>query len=174
MFSLKCSLLLLGLLTESLDHTRLMGAPTKVHLMFLSSTYRLTELHYTYGNATLSADYVGYLYFQNHWVTPYKWVSNPKDSLCWLALPRESLGYTTLIGVQPQVQPMIVRPTYRSTRSHYTFGCPTYSSAYVCKLYVQNHWVTLHLWKRHLKCSLCWLPLRRESPGYTSVIGAPP
>ena len=41
-----------------------MRAPTKVHLMFLSCTYRLTELHYTYGNATLSADYVGYLYFQ--------------------------------------------------------------------------------------------------------------
>ena len=170
MFSRKCSLLLLGLLTDSLDLTRLMGDPTKVHLMFL----RLTELHYTYGNATLSADYVGYLYFENHWVTPYKCVSNPKDTLCWLALPRESMGYTTLIGVQPQVQPMIVRPTYRITRSHYTFGCPIYSSAYVCKLYVQNHWVTLDLWKRHLECSLCWLPLRRESPGYTSVIGAPP
>ena len=89
---------MLGLLTESLDHTRLMGAPTKLHLMLLSSRYRLTELHYTYGNATLSADYVGYLYFHNREVTPYKWVSNPKDSLCWLALPREPLGYTTLMG----------------------------------------------------------------------------
>ena len=37
--------------------------------------YKITELHYTYGNATLSADYVGYLYFQNLWVTPYIWVS---------------------------------------------------------------------------------------------------
>ena len=154
MFSLICSLLLLGLLTESLDLTRLMGAPTKVHVMFLSCSYRLTDLHYTYGNATLSADYVGYLYFHNHWVTPYKWVSNPKDSLCWLALPRESLGYTTLIGVQPQVQPMIVRPTYRITRSHYTFGCLTYSSAYVCKLYVENHRVTLQLLVPHLKQNL--------------------
>ena len=151
-----------------------MGPPTKVHLMFLSSTYRLTELHYTYGNATLSGNNVGYLYFQNHWVTPYKWVSNAKDSLCWLALPRNSLGYTTLIGVQPQVQPMTVRPTYRITRSHYTFGCPTYRSAYVCNLYVQKNWVTLNLWKRPLKCSLCWLPVRTESLGYTSVIGAPP
>ena len=78
-----------------------MGAQTKVHLMFHSSTYTLTELHYTYGNATQSADYVGYLYFHNHWDTPYKWVSNPKDSLCWLALPRESLGYTTLMGAPP-------------------------------------------------------------------------
>ena len=101
MFSLKCSLLLLGLLTESLDLTRLMIASTKVDLMFLSGTYRLTELHYTYGNATLSADYVGYLYFENHWVNPCKWVSNPKDSLCWLALPRESLGYTTLMEAPP-------------------------------------------------------------------------
>ena len=61
--SLKCSLLLLGLLTESLDHTRLMGAPPKVQLMLVSSTYRITKLHYTYGNATLSKDYVDNLYF---------------------------------------------------------------------------------------------------------------
>ena len=63
---------MLGLLTESPDLTRLIGAPTKVHLMILSCLYTLTELHNTYGNATLSADYVGYLYFENHWVTPYK------------------------------------------------------------------------------------------------------
>ena len=142
--------------------------------MLVLSTYRITGLHYTYGCATLSAAYVGYRYFLNQRVTPYKSLSNPKDSLCWLALPRKSLGYTTLMGVQPQVQPMIVRPTYRITRSHYTFGCLTYSSAYVCKLCVHNHWVTLHLWKRHLEYSLCWLPLRRESPGYTSLIAAPP
>ena len=54
---------MLGLLTESLDLTRLIGAPTKVHLMILSCSYTLTELHNTYGNADLSADYVGYLYF---------------------------------------------------------------------------------------------------------------
>ena len=41
--SLKCSLLLLGLVTESLDHTRLIGAPPKVQPMFVSSTYRITE-----------------------------------------------------------------------------------------------------------------------------------
>ena len=131
---LKWSLLLLGLLTESLDHTRLMGAPPKVQPMFVSSTYRITELHYTYGNASLSADYVGYLYFENYWLTPHIWVSNLKGSLCWLALPTELLGYITLICVQPQVQPMIVWPTYRNTTSNYTFGCPTYSSAYVCKV----------------------------------------
>ena len=109
------------------------------------------------------------MYLQNDWTTLHVWVSNLNWSLFLWTLPTESLGYTTLIGVQPQVQPMIVRSTYRITRSHYTFGCPTYSSAYVCKLYVQNHLVTLHLWKHHLKCSLCWLPLRRESPGYLSL-----
>ena len=59
--SLKCSVWLLGLLTESLDYTRLMDAPPKVLPMFVSSTYRITELHYTYGYAMLSAADVGYL-----------------------------------------------------------------------------------------------------------------
>ena len=109
------------------------------------------------------------MYLQNDWTTLHVWVSNLNWSLFLWTPSTESMGYTTLIGVQPEVQPMIIRSTYRITRSHYTFGCPTYSSAYVCKLYVQNHLVTLHLWKRHLKCSLCWLPLRRESPGYLSL-----
>ena len=76
-----------------------MGAPPKVQPMFVTSKYRITELNYTYGNATLSADYVGYLYFENYWLTPHIWVSNLKGSLCWLALPKELLGYTTLMGV---------------------------------------------------------------------------
>ena len=38
-----------------------MDGPPKVLPIFLSSTYRITELHYTYGYATLSAAYVGYL-----------------------------------------------------------------------------------------------------------------
>ena len=91
---------MLGLLTESLDHTRLMGAPPKVRPMFVSSTYRITELHYTYGNATLSADHVGYFYFENYWLTPHIWVSNLKGSLCWLPLPLESLGLASLMGVK--------------------------------------------------------------------------
>ena len=76
------------------------ASPT-VQLMFGSSTYRITGLHYPYGIATLSADYVGCLYFETHGVTPFNWVSNPKDSLCWLALPRDSLGYTTLMEAPP-------------------------------------------------------------------------
>ena len=49
--------------------------------------------------------------------------------------PTKSLGYTTLIGVQPQVHPMFVSSTYRITWLRYTYGCPTSSAAYVCKLY---------------------------------------
>ena len=60
-----------GLLTESLDYTRLMDAPPKVLPMFVSSTYRITALHYTYGYATLSVAYVGYLYFKNHLLAPH-------------------------------------------------------------------------------------------------------
>ena len=170
MFSLKCSLLLLGLLTESLDHTRLMRAPTKVHPMFLSCTYRLTELHYTYGNATLSADYVGYLFFQitglhhtngcrtlrtpyvgevyleNHLVTLHLLVSSLKCRLWLLGLLTELLDHTTLLGAPPTVQLMFVSSTYRLTGLHYTYESATLSAAYV----------------------------GRESPGYTSVIGAPP
>ena len=51
--TLKSSFLLLGLLTESVEHTRRLGAPPKVQPMFFTSTYRITELHYTYGNASL-------------------------------------------------------------------------------------------------------------------------
>ena len=51
-----------------------MGVQPEVQPLIVKS-YRITELHYNYGNATLSAHYVGYLYFQNHRVTLYIWVS---------------------------------------------------------------------------------------------------
>ena len=38
---------------------------------------------------------------------------------------------------------------------------------YVCKLCLKNHWVTLHPWVCHLKCSLCLLALPKESLAYT-------
>ena len=38
-----------------------MDAPPKVLPLFVGSTYRITALHCTYGYATLSAAYVGYL-----------------------------------------------------------------------------------------------------------------
>ena len=33
---------------------------------------------------------------------------------------------------------------------------------YVCKLCLKNHWVTLHPWVCHLKCSLCLLALPKN------------
>ena len=108
--SLKCSLQLLGLLEELLEYTRLLGAPPKVQPLFVISTYRIGELHFTYGNATLSAAYVGYLYFQNHgvhytygcvtlslgcccqlhlqnnWLTLHLCMRHLECSLCWLPL----------------------------------------------------------------------------------------
>ena len=51
-----------------------MGVQPEVQPLIVKS-YRITDLHYNYGNATLSAHYVGYLYFQNHLVTLYIWVS---------------------------------------------------------------------------------------------------
>ena len=38
-------------------------------------------------------------------------VHHLKGSLCLLALPKESLGYTVLMGAPPKVQPMFVSST---------------------------------------------------------------
>ena len=54
------------------------------------------------------------------------------------------------MGVRPSVQPMLVICTFRITELHYTYGCPTLIKAHVYKHYVQNNWVTLHLWVHHL------------------------
>ena len=56
--------------SESLRFTSLVGVQPEVK-PFIVKSYKITELHYTYGNATLSADYVGYLYFENYWLTPH-------------------------------------------------------------------------------------------------------
>ena len=62
----------------------------------------------------------------------------------------ESLSLTSRMAVQPTVQLMFVSCTYRITELHYTYGSATLRAAYV------------------------GLPLGRESPGYTSVMGPPP
>ena len=105
----------------------------------MASSYRVTVVHYTYAFATLSAAYLCRLYLDNHFVTLHLCVSNLISSLCSLAvptesllhysygcatltaayfceaLPTESLIYTLLIGVQPQVQPKFVISSYRIT-----------------------------------------------------------
>ena len=59
--------------------------------------------------------------------------------LCFLALLTESLGYVTLLGALPLVQPVFVSSTYRITQSDYTYGCATLSAGNVCKLSLQNY-----------------------------------
>ena len=107
----------------------------------VSSTFKITDLQYTYGCPALKAAYACYFY----------------------------LGHTIRIGVQALVQHSFAKSTSRIPSLHYTSGCPTLSAAYVCMFYLQNYWVTLHLWVRHLTCSLCWFALLSESLGYTSL-----
>jgi len=78
-----------------------MGAPPYVQPTLVTSTYRITGLHYTYGCPTLSAAYVGWLYLQNQWFTLDLWVSSLKCSLRLLGLLTGSLSYNTLLGVPP-------------------------------------------------------------------------
>ena len=109
---------------------------------------------HTCGCQPLINAYLYQLYLRNHWVTLHLLVSSLKCRLSFIGLFTESLDQTRLM-VAPRTVHLMLAGLHR-------------------KLYVQNHWVTLHLWKRNLKCSLCWLRLRRESLGYTSVIGAAP
>ena len=54
---------------------------------------------------------------------------------------------------------------------HYTYGCPTLSAAYLCKLYLGDQWVALNVWVSNLKCSLTWFPPSTESVGETTYMG---
>ena len=83
--------------------------------MLVFSTYRITGLHYTYGCATLSAAYVGYLFLQNHRALLYLWVSSLKWSLLLLGLVTESRITLDLEVPHPKVHPMFVSSTYRIT-----------------------------------------------------------
>ena len=93
------------------------------------------------------------------------------SSLCALALPTRSLSYTSLVHGPLQVQPIFVRYTYTITGFHYSFGCATLSAAYLCKFYLENHCVTLHL--RFLICRLRLLILRTEFLCYTTFMDTP-
>ena len=148
--NLRRSICLLALPLGLLGYTTLMGEQPKEKPMC-----SMTVLSYTYGCATVRAAYVCNLSVHNHWVTLHLWVSNLKCSLCLLALPTESLANTILIGAPPWVQPLLVSSAFRNTGMHYTCGCPSLSGGYFCKVFLQNQWVRVHLWVRHLNCSLC-------------------
>ena len=53
-----------------------------------------------------------------------------------------------------QVQPIFVCFSYTIARLHYNYGCPTLNAAYVCQLYLQNHWVALSLMGARLSVRL--------------------
>ena len=55
----------------------------------------------------------GYLYFENHWVTLQL------KRAFWLPLTFKALRFTSLVAVQPEVQPYIVK-SYKFTELHYT------------------------------------------------------
>ena len=63
-----------------------MGVQLYVTAVFIGSSYKITLLYYTYGCATLSAAYVGYLYLKSYWITLQDY-TNRNYSLCSLALP---------------------------------------------------------------------------------------
>ena len=62
------------------------------------------------------------------------------------------------MGVQLKVQPMLVCSIFSITELHFT-----YMHATLRVLCLHNQCITLVLWVRHLKCSLCWLRVSAES-----------
>ena len=163
----KCSLCWLPPPTESLEYHTYIGVQIKSSLCWLA----LTVVHYTYGSATFSAAHVAYLYIQNHCLTLHLWVRHLKGSLSFDDLPRQSLGYTAPMGVEPSKQPMLINSTYTITVLHQSYGCPILIAAHVGYVYLPNHQVTLHIWVSKLKCSLCWLALLSESMVSTLPMG---
>ena len=90
----------LGLPTKSLRYTSLMGEPTKLQPMLVTSSYQFIRSNCTYECPTLSAPHVGWHNLQNQWVTLHLWAHHIKWSLTWLPPSIESLDYTTYMGVK--------------------------------------------------------------------------
>ena len=99
--------------------------------MLVSTTFRITELKYTYGCPTLVEACVYYLYFQNQLVTLNLLVSSPKYSVWLLGLLTELLDYSRLMDAPPKIFLLFLTSTYRITKLHYTYGYATFSAAYV-------------------------------------------
>ena len=134
-----------------------MGSPSYVRLTLVTSILKITGLHYSYGCATLSAAYVGYLQFQNHLLTPHLWVSKVKLSLFLLASITETVGGNTLMGASSYVRLTLVTSSLRITGLHYNYGCSTLSAAYVGYLHFKNLLLTPILWVSNVKFSLLLL-----------------
>ena len=99
--------------------------------MLVSTTFRITELKYTYRCPTLVEAFVYYLYFQNQLVTLNLSVSSPKCNVCLLGLLTKLLDYSRLMDAPHKIFPLFVSSTYRITKLHYTYGYASLSAAYV-------------------------------------------
>ena len=81
-----------------MGETTYMGVQLKVQPMLVGSIFSITELHFTYAHATLSAAYfLSCLLVESLDLL----VSKHKFSLTWLLPQTESLGYTTYISAPP-------------------------------------------------------------------------
>ena len=67
-----------------------MGGEPLVQPNLVTTIYKITGLHYIYGWPTLSAAYVGWVYYQNQWVPLNLWVSSLKCTRCLLGLLKVS------------------------------------------------------------------------------------
>ena len=63
--------------------------------------YRITEFHFTYGFATLRATCVCKLYLEHERFTLHLFVRHLKQSLPLYTLPTESVGYNAVLGLLP-------------------------------------------------------------------------
>ena len=107
--------------------------------MLICSTFRITGLLLTYRYPTLSGASGCYVYLQSNKIPLHLWVSYFKCSPFLYALATEFQSYTTLTGVQPQMQPMFVSSTYRITGVHYTYGSVILCAANAGYHYLENH-----------------------------------
>ena len=101
-----------------------MGVQPYLKTLFISCTYRISGLHYTYWCPAPSAAY---------------------------DLLTESLDYTRLMDARPKVLCMFVESTYRINKSHYTYGYAALDAAYVGYLKFKNHLLTQHIYVSNLK-----------------------
>ena len=92
--------------------------------MIVSSTYRLTDLHYTFGCATLSAVYICNPSLQNYRVLPYLWLRRLWVKPMFLSSTYK-ISAEELLSYYPYVFPTLTAAYYRITELHYTKGCAT-------------------------------------------------
>ena len=111
--------------------TTYMGVQVKVQPMLVGSIFSITELHFTYLDATLRV-----LYLHNHFITLVLCVRHLNCSPCCLRLPAESLDDIAHTSVQPLVRRMLVGFTFGINGLHVTYRCPALSAYHVCYVYL--------------------------------------